>query len=295
MKKILLFGATGMLGNYIQRVLSKHYIIEASPRVYGKPNSYTGDVSTLSSIDVETRFYVNSNTVIINAAGIIPQRSYWGASAYLSSTADMIKVNALWPHTLAKIKLRTGCEVINITTDCVFEGWAPKPTYDWEEDLLILHEKTPHDATSVYGKTKSLGENPDLTNIRTSIIGEEQRNKLSLLEWAKKNKGEEIDGYVNHIWNGVTCLELSNMIHDIIQNNHFWKGVRHVETPYKLSKADMLEQINDVYGLELTINRVEADIPVYRALRSVYNDGILKTTKSFRQQLTELKEFSIWV
>jgi dTDP-4-dehydrorhamnose reductase len=274
MKKIILFGATGMLGGYLQKYLSEYYYLESAPR-------WAMDVSRATSKDIDMRFYLNNNCIIINAAGMIPQRGDFVES-------QMIKVNALWPHELALVKQRRGCEVINITTDCVFEG-AP-----WTDGLL--NENAAHDASNIYGKTKSLGENPNITNIRTSIIGEELRNGVSFLEWAKRNKGKKVNGYINHLWNGVTCLELAKIIHNMIDKNHFWNGVRHVQTPYVLSKADMLEQISSVYGLNLEINRVAPigeHSGVYRALSTVYNDGKLKTDKSFTEQLIELKEFSL--
>ena len=74
-----------------------------------------------------------------------------------------------------------------------------------------------HDEINDYGTSKSLGELCDATIIRTSIIGEELRNKRSLLEWVKSNAHGEINGYDNHYWNGVTCLQLSFFIKDIIE------------------------------------------------------------------------------
>jgi hypothetical protein len=49
----------------------------------------------------------------------------------------------------------------------------------------------------------------DQTIIITSIIGEENFNKLSLIEFIKSRKNNTINGYINHHWNGVTCLQLA--------------------------------------------------------------------------------------
>ena len=111
--------------------------------------------------------------------------------------------------TLAKIKKEHNCQVVHISTDCVFNG--KKGNYNEEDD---------HDCLDVYGKTKSLGENPDLTIIRTSIIGEEITNKRSLVEWVKSNTSKEINGFIKHFWNGVTCLQLAKIIYKIITNSH---------------------------------------------------------------------------
>ena len=72
---------------------------------------------------------------------------------------------------------------------------------------------------------KSLGEPENACIIRTSIIGQEETHKKSLLEWILLNKDKEINGYVNHLWNGVTCLTLANIIQNIIHDKLFWKGI----------------------------------------------------------------------
>ena len=35
-----------------------------------------------------------------------------------------------------------------------------------------------------------------------------ENNKLSFLEWVRNNTGNTVNGYTNHLWNGVTCLEI---------------------------------------------------------------------------------------
>jgi dTDP-4-dehydrorhamnose reductase len=117
------------------------------------------------------------------------------------------------------------CNVIHITTDCVFSGRGGR--YD---------ENSLHDCLDDYGKSKSLGENQNLTIIRTSIIGEEKTNKKSLLEWVKSQKNNLIFGYTNHFWNGVTCLEMSKFIFTLIKEQNYWKGVQHVYSPDIVSK-----------------------------------------------------------
>ena len=42
--------------------------------------------------------------------------------------------------------------------------------------------------------------------------------KKSLLEWVISKKNSTINGFINHFWNGVTCLTLSNIIKNIIKN-----------------------------------------------------------------------------
>jgi dTDP-4-dehydrorhamnose reductase len=169
--------------------------------------------------------------------------------------------------------------VIHITTDCVFSG--KEGGYD---------EKSPHDCLDDYGKSKSIGENQDNTNIRTSIIGEELSNKKSLIEWVKSNANKSINGYSNHLWNGVTCLELCIFIDKIISDKLFWKGTKHIHSPNTVSKYELVTMINDIYNLNLSINKVETNENCFRNLSSKY---ITNISKDIYTQIKEQKEYEI--
>lgn len=262
--KIILFGSNGMLGNYLNTYLSIKYDMLSLTRK---------DIDLSNVSEDELMFFLEQNVkkedVIVNACGVIKQRGY--------DIKDMIMVNSIFPNILAKFKEKTGCEIIHITTDCVYSG-----------DKGLYEESNHHDCLDDYGKSKSLGENPKLTNIRTSIIGEEKLNKKSLLEWVKSNKNNTIDGYDNHLWNGVTCLELSKFINNIIENNSYWCGVKHIFSPNTVSKYELVIIINQIYDLNITINKKTTDINCYRNLTSNSPQLI---TKTLYEQIIELKEY----
>ena len=60
-----------------------------------------------------------------------------------------------------------------------------------QAQMVNIMKNAIHDELNEYGISKSLGELCNGTIIRTSIIGEEMRNKRSLLEWVKSNKNKE--------------------------------------------------------------------------------------------------------
>lgn len=267
MKKIIILGANGMLGNYLDSYLDLYYHVMPFYR-----NGFDFNLKTESEIKSYIEQFTDSNTVIINACGIIKQRNY--------NISEMIKINGILPHILATIKKDTGCEVIHITTDCVFSG----------DKINGYNEGDKHDATDFYGKSKSIGESEFLTNIRTSIIGEEKLNKKSLLEWVRSNKNGEIDGYTNHIWNGVTCYELAKQIHNIIDTGNFWCGVRHVYSPETVSKFELVNIINSVYELNIKINPIQTRNWCVRILTSKYETPVKQTIS---EQIRELKKFKL--
>ena len=69
-----------------------------------------------------------------------------------------------------------------------------------------------------------------------------------------------VNGYTNHYWNGVTCYTLSNIIKRIIDEDLFWKGVRHVHSPDTVTKYDLCCYVNKIYGLNINIVPVESEI-----------------------------------
>lgn len=232
--KIILFGATGMLGNYVHAGLRKTYDVRCINRT--EYDIAKDNVSVLNLIlsDVET------DDIIINCCGAIPQKNK------LTDYKTYILVNTMFAHRLETIANHRGAHFIHITTDCVFDGKSGN-----------YNEQNEHTAQDIYGISKSLGEPESATVIRTSIIGEELSGKKSLLEWVISNRGGEINGYMNHYWNGVTCLTLANFIKSTIDTNNFWKGVQHVYSKNIVSKYDLCCYINEIYDLNIRVHQYE--------------------------------------
>jgi dTDP-4-dehydrorhamnose reductase len=230
--KILLFGSNGMLGNYLKSYLSKFclYCIDR--------NIFDIETCNWNELDNIIKNNTNKNDIIINCAGAIPQNN--------TDIKKFIILNTLFPHKLNDISKKYELKFIHITTDCVYDGSKGK---------YCITDK--HTAKNIYGITKSLGEPDYATIIRTSIIGEELNNKKSLIEWIKSNKNGIINGYTNHYWNGVTCLELAKYIKNIIDTNELWIGIKHVFSPEIITKYDLCCYVNEIYNLQIQINKCE--------------------------------------
>ena len=153
------------------------------------------------------------------------------------------------------------------------------------------NEESKHNADDVYGLTKSLGEPENATVLRTSIIGEELHNQLSFVEWVKGNKGNEVNGFTNHKWNGITCLEFAKVCEKIIDNGLFWKGVAHLMSPETITKYKMVEYVSDVYDLGITIKLMETPVHCNRDLSTTkhYNSDL--EIKDLKEQIIEMKDF----
>jgi|TARA_B100000073_G_scaffold64767_2_gene47893 dTDP-4-dehydrorhamnose reductase len=256
--KVYIFGANGMLGRYLTKYMSSFLDVVPITRK---------DVDLLEDFNnITDKYCFNDDDVIVNAAGVIKQRSY--------TANELIRVNSLFPHFLSSLK----CHVIHVTTDCVFSGKEGSYT-----------ELSVHDCLDDYGKSKSLGEPNNVTVIRTSIIGEELLNKKSLVEWVKTNKNTTINGYLNHFWNGLTCLQLTKEIVSIINSKSYWDGVRHYHSKDTVSKYQLTSFINQIYNLNNKINPVMVDY-CDRSLKTIYGRPVDLTVE---QQLLEMYSFNI--
>lgn len=270
--KIFIFGSNGMLGNYVKSYLSQYYKIFSLTR-----NDY--DLSKLNINFLEELLLNKSlekDDIVINCAGVIPQ-----ACKQRSLNSKLyFTINSLFPVILSQLCDKYGARMIHITTDCVFSGKDGN-----------YNELSEHDETNDYGMSKSLGELCKATIIRTSIIGEELTNKRSLLEWVKSNKEKEINGFTQHYWNGVTCLQLAKIIYKVIKDDLYWEGTRHIFSPKSVSKFELVSIINEVYDLNITVVPFETE-KVDKTLITIYNTNSIFNIYSLKEQIIELNKYT---
>ena len=258
--KIILFGSTGMLGNYVYKYLLQFHDVICIDRTYF-------DIETCDWKKLDLIINSNNSDVLINCAGAIPQQK--------CNIRKYIILNTLFPHKLNETAEKYNKKLIHITTDCVFSG--KDGNYD---------ETSNHDAEDVYGISKSLGENESMCIIRTSIIGEEINNKKSLIEWVKTQENKTINGYENVYWNGVTCLQLAKIIETIISENNYWKGVRHIFSPNIVSKYELCKYINEIYNLNISIIK-DNIFNKNMTVRSIYDNKYNNIIPDIHTQIME--------
>lgn len=244
--KVAVFGSTGMLGHQIVSDLRLNPVFDVIAFSRRPDSEYYFDASrdNLSNVNLVDVDYA------INCAGII-----WQAKN--PDRRETFLVNSIFPRKLQDRCLTFGCKLIHVSTDCVFSGKFGTYT-----------ENDQPDSIDDYGLSKSLGE-PDRTMVlRGSVIGREQGSQRSLLEWAVANRGKKINGYTNHLWNGVTSNEYTRICADIMTRSLFEYGVHHVFSS-TVSKYQLLCHINEALDLDMTVAPVEANDVVNRTLSTV--------------------------
>ena len=242
---VLVLGCTGMLGHKLCQGFQnafdthgtvRHSLPQAYNRLFNATTIHNGvDARRIQTVE-EIVDRVNP-AVVINCIGLVKQ------IPEASDPVQAITVNALFPRQLAATCRQRGVRLIHISTDCVFSGKHGKRT---EVD-------TP-DAEDLYGRTKLLGEiegNGCLT-LRTSIIGREVRGQHGLLEWFLAQGGKTIQGYRNAVFSGLTTLELTRIVQELIIHHSGLDGLYHVAAE-SISKFELLERLQDAYEIDLTI------------------------------------------
>lgn len=259
-----------MLGRYVTKYFKQYYeVIELNRDII--------DASKITEETLESKLKIwglKKKDLIINCVGVIkPQIDIQGE-------LKTIQINSVFPRILANVAERNFVNLIHPTTDCIFNG--ENGNYS-EGDACNVND--------TYGITKWLGEPENATVIRTSIIGEEVNQGRSLVEFAKQNRGKEIYGFTDHFWNGVTCLQFAKICHEIIISDNFWTGVRHIYSNM-VTKLALLEMINEIYNLNLTITPRQSFKFCDRSLRSIYKVSDEFRSPSLYTQINQMKEFS---
>ncbi len=189
--------------------------------------------------------------VIINAVGIIKQ---------IQTSQDVVKtltINSIFPHNLAIIAEKNQARLINISTDCVFNG--KKGNYE-ETDLS--------DAVDLYGKSKNLGEveGKNCLTLRTSIIGRELKTSHSLVEWFLSNQGKKVRGFINAVYSGFPTIVFADILADLLVNHKNLDGIYHLSSQ-PINKFELLKLIKFAYKADIEIEPF-AEFKIDRSLDS---------------------------
>jgi dTDP-4-dehydrorhamnose reductase len=244
--KVLVIGASGMIGSTVLRVLSesKDLVVSGTVRNASVKRLFTSAMASrlIADVDVEhpdALVKVLDDVrpdVVINCAGLTKHKPE--ADVPLVS----IPINTLMPHRLAGLCKLTGARLVHVSTDCVFSG--EKGGYT-ETDFT--------DARDVYGKSKALGElaYAHTVTLRTSTIGHELQSKYGLLDWFLSQE-TRCNGYARAIFSGLPTVIFAQVIRDVVIPHKQLSGLHHVAAK-PINKFDLLKLIADVYGKSIDI------------------------------------------
>lgn len=234
MTKVLILGATGMLGhtvldaffNFQGKVVASFRQLRPITTIANfELIEFDAQLTEFKSVDWD----LHEGDYIINCIGLI--------KTHINDSSEVdfglaCRLNADLPAAIASYVRGRNIRVIQIATDCVFSGADGSYT-----------ETSQHDEKDVYGMSKSAGEiqSPDFMNIRCSIVGPEIKSHTSLFDWFRHQpRDAEITGFQNHIWNGVTTKAFAKLCVGIVEKGCFQAGTHHFVPADQITKHDLL-------------------------------------------------------
>ena len=244
--RILVLGASGMLGNAMLRTLAEAEGIDVAGTARSASVLRQLDPSlarrVVTGIDVEnfdalTALFAEVRpAVVVNCIGLVKQL------AQAEDPLHALPINSLLPHRLARLCALVGARLVHISTDCVFNG--RKGDY---------RESDPSDAEDLYGRSKYLGElgYPHTVTLRTSIIGHELSSAHGLVGWFLAQEGS-VKGYRKAIFSGLPTAELSRVVRDVVLPHPELSGLYHVAAQ-PIAKYDLLQLVREAYGKDIAI------------------------------------------
>lgn len=198
--------------------------------------------------------------LVVNAVGLIKQlidedNGEDVRTAYL--------INSDLPRNLNTYAKDSSTPIIQIGTDCVYSGLIGN-----------YSEESEFDCNDLYGLSKVSGEHQSksMMTIRCSIIGHEIKSSVSLMDWfLSQPESAAVNGYTNHIWNGVSTLTFARVIHGIISKNTYSPGTIHLVPKDQITKFELLQILAEVFGRkDIEIREFKAKIGVNRTLATLF-------------------------
>ncbi|NPC55765.1 dTDP-4-dehydrorhamnose reductase family protein [Caenimonas soli] len=283
--KVLVLGASGMLGNAVLRLFgaSDGYEVSGSVRSAAalrllpealRPRIVTGvDVEnsdSLAALLARTR-----PDAVINCIGLVKQL------AEADDPLAAIPINSLLPHRLARLCDVASARLVHVSTDCVFSG----------SKGMYLESDFP-DANDLYGRSKYLGEvdYPHAVTLRTSIIGHELAGAHGLVGWFLAQQGG-VKGFTKAVFSGLPTVELARVIRDHVLPHPELRGTYHVSAA-PIDKFELLSLVAKAYGRDTEITP-DARLVIDRSLDSTrFRQATGYQPPSWPELVRRMAEFS---
>ena len=283
--RLLILGGSGMLGHQLWRGLhAQHdtWVTLRRPVADFAVHNLFDEAKAIQFDDItddtalERALGQAKPEAVINCVGLIKQRDE------ASDEALTLRVNAEFPHRLAKRCGEAGARLIHFSTDCVFAGTKGNYT-----------ESDPSDAADLYGQSKHQGEVADAHSVtlRTSVIGHELGTNLALLDWFLSQRGQAVSGFTKAIYSGFTTLEMARIVDRILTQHTDLSGVWHVASE-PISKFALLQLCREKLGWEGVIEPNDEFVCDRSLNADRFNQATGYTPPSWEAMISELAQQS---
>lgn len=274
MKKILVTGANGQLGQCLQKISSQFEEFE-----FIFTDSETLDITNKE--EVNDFFWQNAPDFCINAA------AYTAVDLAETDIEKAFLVNADGTENLAEACAENNAQFIHVSTDYVFDG----------ENNLAYTEEDFTNPLGVYGASKLAGDelalevNPCSVILRTSwVYSEFGKNfvKTMLNLFATK---DELNIVADQFGQPTNANDLAEAIMKIIKSEKITPGVFNFSNLGRISWFDFAEKIAELSEAKIKLNAIETSqypTPAKRPKNSVLD--LDKISKTYAIQLKPWEE-----
>lgn len=270
MKKVLVTGAGGQLGNSIQQL---------APQFPSYSFLFT-DVDTLDICDVgAVQAYVSENQIqyILNCA------AYTAVDKAESNEALCQRINRDAVKNLGEAAHAAGAKVIHVSTDYVFDGTNCRPYVETDATCPV----------SVYGRTKLAGEQallevcPSAIILRTAWLYSAFGNNFVKTVLRLGSEREELGFVFDQVGTPTYAGDLALVILQLLSaddEGRWFPGIYHFSNEGVSSWYDFTVKILQLAGITcrvFPIETTEYPTPATRPHYSVLNKAKLKSTYAF--------------
>lgn len=231
MKKVLLFGGSGLVGSGIKKFLSDRYQIVAPTHTEVDVTNKDHVTRIIEQIHPETIIYAVGFTSV-------DQAEQYPELAYL--------LNVKTPTSVAKEAVSFDIPFLYFSTDAVFDGTMRDRPYKETDKVNPI---------SVYGKSKLLGEQM-IMNISAknyvarlimpySTIPTKRRNFVWIILDAFK-EGREVFGITDQVINPICIIDIVEGVHSLIKNNT--SGIYHLGATDYVTNIEFIRKLAKIFN-----------------------------------------------
>jgi len=254
MKRILITGANGQLGQSIAEISKNYKEIECF-------------FVTRNELDITNEDLVNhyfddkSFDFVINCA------AYTAVDKAEDDQENAFLVNAKATEFLAKISNAKNIPFIHVSTDYVFDGTESVPRLETDQTNPI----------GVYGQTKldgenlALGNNPKTIILRTAWVYSRFGNNFVKTMLRLFNDKDSISVVADQIGSPTNAIDLANAILEIVSKDELVYGIYNYSNEGECSWFEFAQKIKEFSGSSIEINPVPTSAYPTKAKRPAYS------------------------
>ena len=254
MSKIIVFGASGQLGQCLKQVAAEMDITDIA-----FPNETEGNI--LDPEALQALFAKHQPEYAINCAA-------YTAVDKAEEELDLArKINKTGVENIAALCRQFDAALVQISTDFVFEGNSPHP----------LVETDPANPISVYGLTKLEGEQiiADYTEkyfiLRTSWLYSEHGNNFVKTMLKLGHDRDELKIIADQIGSPTYAIDLASAVLQIIESGSEAYGVYHYSNEGVTSWYDFAQGIFDISKTDVKTYPIRTSEYPTKATRPAYS------------------------